>query len=85
MKKLTIVFIELMAFSSSAYADYRNNRTQHYQHHNRSSGRWVAPLVGGMILGGIGSYYYYNRPIRCWDQPIVDRWNRLVGYDRYCD
>jgi hypothetical protein len=64
--------------------NYRHHPHQHYRHNN-SNGRWVAPLVGGLVVGGLGSYYYYNRPNRCWDEPIVDRWNRIVGYDRYCE
>ena len=86
MKKLFFSFITLVVFASSvAYADYRKPRAYHYPQQNHSRGRWVAPLIGGMIVGGLGSYYYYNRPTRCWDEPVVDLWNRIVGYNRYCE
>jgi hypothetical protein len=74
----TAILAALLVYSTTASADYRHrgNRghyTQH-QHHNRS---WVAPLVGGMVLGGMGYYgyqrYYQPQPV-CWDE--------MVGYDR---
>ena len=54
MKKFLVVLLLLV--SSSAFAQYR-----HYGHHGHhghyghrpSSGNWVAPLIGGVIVGAI--------------------------------
>jgi hypothetical protein len=48
MKKFLVVLLLLV--SASAFAQYR-----HYGHHGHrpSSGNWVAPLIGGVIVGAI--------------------------------
>jgi hypothetical protein len=89
MKTLIALTMAAGLFATSAEADYRrqNHRSQgHYQQH-RNHGNWVAPLVGGLLLGGIvaGTYGYnrYYQP-QCWDEQIgYDRYGRSV-WQRYC-
>lgn len=51
MKKFLVVLLLLV--SSCAFAQYRHYG--HYGHygHRASSGNWVAPLIGGVIVGAI--------------------------------
>lgn len=50
MKKFLVVLLLLV--SASAFAQYR-----HYGHHghygHRTGGNWVAPIIGGVIVGAI--------------------------------
>jgi hypothetical protein len=50
MKKFLVVLLLLV--STSAFAQYR-----HYGHHgyhgHRHGGNWVAPLIGGVIVGAV--------------------------------
>ena len=74
MKRTLIALATLIALTGSADAQHRNHR--HHGHHGYRGG-WVAPLVGGMVLGGMG-YYGYQR----YYQPQPDCWDEMVGYDR---
>jgi len=72
MRKLILVTAAILAFTTTAHADYRYG---HQRYSNpyvaRGGNNWVAPLVGGLILGGAiygmthQSYqeprYYYDR------------------------
>lgn len=66
---------------------------------HRSGGGWVAPLVGGMVLGGVlyglsqPSYaapppvYIEQQPRyrRCWVEPVFDRYTQqYLGEQRVC-
>ena len=67
-------------------------------HHQRSGGGWAAPLVGGLILGGVlyglsqPSYaapppVYVEQPRyrRCWMEPVFDRYTQqYLGEQRIC-
>ena len=76
VKKLLIAALTLiMLVPTVAMADHRqhrggyhNNKHQHY--HQQHNNRWVAPLVGGVILGWIiaNRNYYYEQP-RVYVQP----------------
>lgn len=76
---------------------------QHRHYHggggHRSGGGWVAPLVGGLIVGGVvGSvlsqpsyaspppvYVEQPRYRRCWEEPMFDRYTgRYIGDQRVC-
>ena len=74
MKRTLIALATLIALTGAADAQHRGHRN--YSGHGYRGG-WVAPLVGGMVLGGMGYYgyqrYYQPRPV-CWDE--------MVGYDR---
>jgi len=93
MKKYILAFVALMVLTIPAFADYRRHGHQgpsyaHRNHYHQPRVKnWVAPVIGGLAVGGLayGAYDYYNRrPRQCWDEPILDRWNRIVGYDRFC-
>ena len=85
MRKLAIIAaVALLATPAMADGYYHHD---HY-HYNRGGGggNWVAPLVGGMILGGIiGNMnqrpYYTDIEPNPYEQPICRR--ALVGYDFY--
>lgn len=57
------------------------------QHRGRGHGHNVAPwIIGGAVLGIIGAGMYANqyqyRERACWDerQPVLDYYDRIVGY-----
>jgi hypothetical protein len=58
MRKIALALAATMAMSSAAHAEYydwqhRGPRPGYYPHHEyRGGGNWVAPLIGGMIVGG---------------------------------
>ena len=81
---LIVASIVLVGVSASAHAD---------GYYHRGGGNWVAPFVGGAIIGGIvGSViappppvvYYapppvYYPPQPCWQEfAYYDAWNRPV-------
>lgn len=103
--KLTAVsvFSAILAMSSifassdaQAQQHHRGHSGHHYQHNQHNSSRWVAPLVGGVIIGGVvGSlynrnYYYYEQP-RVYVQPEPQYYVQpttcydvlVTEYDRY--
>jgi hypothetical protein len=81
----------------SAEAQHRHQDGGGYNGGSRSGG-WVAPLVGGMVLGGVlyglsqPSYaapppVYVEQPRyrRCWAEPVFDRYtNQYLGEQRVC-
>jgi hypothetical protein len=74
MKRTLIALATIIALTGAASADYRGHRGhQNLGHQGRG---YMAPLVGGLLLGGLGYYGYqqYQRRVQCWDE--------LVGYDR---
>ena len=99
LKKLTAGILALsLIVPTAALADGRNHRghgqVHHHHHHNHN---WVAPLVGGLVLGGIianqnRSYYYAPPPPPVYYQPqprydysypvqCVERW--VTEYDNW--
>jgi hypothetical protein len=93
MKRLVIAAAALVALTSVASADYRRHRhyaaphyhkqyhKPHYRHQN-----WVAPLVGGLVLGGAlyGMHQYYQAQPYCSTALVgYDYWGRPV-YQRVC-
>ena len=49
MKKFLVVLLLLV--SASAFAQYRHHG--HYGHRHGGGGNWVAPLIGGAIIGAM--------------------------------
>jgi cytochrome bd-type quinol oxidase subunit 2 len=74
--------------ATAANAQWRDRRD--YGH---SGGGWVAPLVGGMIVGGIiggamasqprynDDYYYHTE---CRRERVFDQWGNFIGFERRC-
>jgi uncharacterized protein YcfJ len=80
-KILATTLAATLMMSTAAHAEYRRGY----------GGGWVAPLVGGMIIGGaIGAMsqprYYDEVPshTECRREAIYDRWGNFVGYERHC-
>lgn len=69
MKKLiaTIAVAAAALSAVPAHADqwrrgpYHGGGPRYYQHH-RHGGNWIAPLIGGAIIGGVITNQYYQRP-----------------------
>jgi len=83
-KILATTLAAALLVSTAAHADYRGPRPGY-------GGGWVAPLVGGMIIGGaIGAMaqprYYEEVPYHteCRREAIYDRWGNFLGYERHC-
>ena len=51
MKKFFVVLLLLV--SASAFAQYRHYGHHGHYGHRASNGNWVAPLIGGVIVGAI--------------------------------
>lgn len=82
----------------SAEAQHRHQGGGYNGGGHRSGSGWVAPLVGGMVLGGVlyglsqPSYaapppVYVEQPRhrRCWVEPVFDRYtNQYLGEQRVC-
>lgn len=98
-KKMIIALIALSFVTSNAAFANGGNRGQqrhvqhHHHHHNHN---WVAPLVGGLVIGGIianqNRGYYYAPPPPVYYQPqprydyyypsqCVERW--VTEYDNW--
>jgi hypothetical protein len=93
MRKALIAGIALLSMVTVVEAQQRH---QHHHHHRGGGGGgWVAPLVGGMVLGGVlyglsqtPSYAtphpYYQQPVSCWEEFVgYNRWGNPV-YRRVC-
>jgi hypothetical protein len=89
-----------VGLSSPASADYRNyhhhgnygnyGHRDNYRGNYNGGGDWVAPLVGGLIFGGVlGSLanqprYYNNAPVIVEQYPPQEVCRNMVTrYDRY--
>jgi hypothetical protein len=76
--------------ATAANAEWRDRR----EYHGGGGGNWVAPLVGGLIVGGIlGSMaeqqqyqqpQYYQPQTFCRMVPVYDAWGNYVGRQRQC-
>ena len=97
MRKLAVIGAVLLALTTSAQAEYYGHR--HYYHGGGGGGDWAAPLVGGLIIGGIlgnmaaqprydaypqPGYGYYQPQTYCRMQPVYDYNGWYVGQRRYC-
>lgn len=51
MKKFLVVLLLLV--SSSAFAQYRHHGHHGHYGHRPGNGNWVAPLIGGAIIGAV--------------------------------
>jgi len=66
MRKLAIALAATIAMSTAAEANNWNNRRHHPRpHHHHNHNNWVAPLVGGLVIGGLlmsSQQNYYAGP-----------------------
>lgn len=82
MRKLLIgtmiTAMMIIATSTGAFAQHRG-----HGHHGHNVAPWI---IGGAVLGIIGAGMYANqyqyRERACWNerQPVVDYYDRIVGY-----
>lgn len=83
-KTLVAIATAAMLISSAANADGYWRYGHRYDHR----GNWVAPAIGGLIIGGViaGSIAdqpeYYDRV--CQRVAVYDQWNRFLGYRTVC-
>lgn len=79
MRKLLILgaIFGVILFTGEASAQYRRGHgygyppaPRYYMPHRN----WAPYIIGGLALGMIGNYYYYQNRT-CWDE--------IVEYDRY--
>lgn len=100
MRKLMIATVAAATLLSAtaANADYYRNRGHHgggggggYHHRGGTGGNWVAPLVGGLLLGG--AIYGLSQPSYSAPPPYrtecriihqLDRWGNYVGDRQEC-
>jgi hypothetical protein len=93
-KTLAILLTSLTLVSATtAHADdWRRYGHREYRG-GGGGGNWVAPLVGGLIVGGIlGSmaeqnqqqYQQYQPQTFCRMVPVYDAWGNFVGRQRQC-
>lgn len=96
MKKLVLGLAAVaMIAAAPAHAQYYNRNGgyhgggYHGDGYHGGGGGWVAPLLGGVIIGGIigGAmaapppvmYFAPPRPQECWQEFLYhDQWNRAV-------
>jgi len=87
MRKILSMAIAItILVTSAAHADYRGPRPGY------GGGNWVAPLVGGLIVGGIvggamAQPRYYEEPgwhTECRRERVFDQWGNFIGYERRC-
>jgi hypothetical protein len=94
MKKLFVIICvsaALLATSSTAAnaqhrpREYHTHYENHNYRHGGGGGGWVAPLVGGLIVGGIIGGAMTEReqhPVVCWNRPVFDVYGREI-FDAY--
>ena len=99
-KMLSIVLATMLLATTAAQADgwgYRRgpcnyNGCYHEHVHGGGGGNWAAPLVGGLIIGGmLGAMSqprnYQEQPAyhtECrWEQ-MYDNWGNYIGNGRRC-
>jgi len=80
--------------ATAANAQWRDRRDHGPRPGYNGGGNWVAPLVGGLIVGGIlGSMaeqnqyqqpQYYQPQTFCRMVPVYDAWGNYVGRQRQC-
>ena len=68
MKKLAAAIITIASFACAPVSAQHHHRGGHYHH---TGGDWVAPLVGGVILGAIISRPSVAQPPVIVQQPPV--------------
>ena len=71
MRKLILAAATILILTTSAQAGYRNHQRYGNPYVSRGGNNWVAPLVGGLILGGAiygMTHQSYQEPRYYYDQ-----------------
>lgn len=81
MKTAIVLALAATLVSTSALAQgYRRD-------YRGGGGNWVAPLVGGLIIGGVVgnamSQPQVVDPVPVYVEPPISCWNEFVGYDAW--
>jgi len=89
LSKMVLVASLLTATAAHADGDYWRHRHDGYR-----GGSWVAPLVGGLIIGGIvagsvahedGEFYDEGRPyLVCHWERAFDAYGNYIGNRKVC-
>jgi hypothetical protein len=92
MNKILLASVAVLALTATtAQADWRHHYRQ--QHHHRSNGgNWAAPLIGGLLLGGIvgglAAQSHWGPSCPYGTQPgriaVYDEYGRFVGNRVVC-
>ena len=89
MNKITIVAVAALTLAATAaQADQRYRHQEPMRHR----GGWAAPLIGGLIIGGIvgGLAYGSHRGPECpygtqpGRVPAYDEYGRFIGHRKAC-
>jgi hypothetical protein len=84
MKKLVLGLFAVALLAAVPANAQRYNRNDSYR---GGGGGWVAPLVGGLIIGGVvGSVMSQPQvvdPVPVYVEPQYSCWNELIGYDAW--
>jgi hypothetical protein len=102
-KMLSISLVLMLVANSAAHADGWGGRRPcgyngcygggyHEHYHGGGGGNWAAPLVGGLIIGGmLGAMsqprYYQEQPAyhtECRMEQMFDNWGNYIGNGRRC-
>lgn len=100
MRKLAVI-VGLIAIVSATAAEAQHRRHHHHghshRHHHKHNNNWVAPLVGGLLLGGAiygmsqqpsyGHSYHYPRQPSCrrvYSHTIWNGYQYIDVYEREC-
>jgi hypothetical protein len=70
LNKITIAALALTITTTAANAEWREYHHHHYNGGGGGGNNWMAPLVGGLIIGGIISNM--NQPRYHQQQPEYD-------------
>lgn len=86
MKKLVLGLFAVTLLAAAPANAQRYNHNDSYRGGGGGGGGWVAPLVGGLIIGGVvGSAMSQPQvvdPTPVYVEPPVC-WNEFVGYDAW--
>lgn len=92
MRKLALIAVAMLALTTNAHADYYGYHHHHYYGGGGGGGNWAAPLIGGLVIGGmLGAMsqprYYQDVPpyhVECRREAVYDAYGNFLGYQRQC-
>jgi hypothetical protein len=92
MKKFLIMSAAALTMAATAAEAQHRHRYHHHPapRHHHGNGHWIAPLVGGLIIGGVTAGIIANSHSGCpygtrpRYQDLYDQWGRYLGNRRVC-